>query len=109
MDRCQDFWGGSLLSTDPLCTRVVEDAIYVPFRPDLFLDRDTGWGIFDANGDLVEEAAYVRGSSQELVGQRKHIDPASLDIVEAPATAMIYAGPVIPHYGHFLLTSLARA
>jgi hypothetical protein len=108
MNHCQGFWGGSALSSEPLQTRIVEDAIYVPFRSDVFLDRDKEWGIFDANGSLVMEAAYVRGESQDLVGQRLYVDPASLDIVDGPYDTMIYGGPIIPHYGHFLLSSLAR-
>ncbi len=108
MKHCQGFWGGSALSREPLQTRIVEDAIYIPFRSDVFLDRDNEWGIFDANGSLVTEAAYVRGDSQDLVGQRLYVDPASLDIVDSPYHTMIYGGPIIPHYGHFLLSSLAR-
>lgn len=108
MNHCQGFWGGSALSSEPLQIRIVEDAIYVPFRPDVFLDRDNEWGIFDAEGSLVVEAAYVRGESQDLVGQRRYVDPASLDIADGPYGTMIYGGPIIPHYGHFLLSSLAR-
>jgi capsular polysaccharide biosynthesis protein len=105
---CQGFWGGSSFLTTPLRTRVIENAIYTPFNPHVFLDRDPDWGIYDANGDLVPEAAYVRGETQKLVGQCRHIDPATLDLQDAPSATMIYAGPIIPHFGHFLLTSLAR-
>ena len=54
------------------------------------------------------EAAYTRGETHELVGQRRHADLASLPILDCFFDTMVYGGPIISHYGHFLLTSLAR-
>lgn len=108
MRLCGSLWGGARLHTASLRSILVRDAVYVPFSDQIFLDRDPGWGIYTSDGHLVAQAAYVRGDDGTLVGQSSVRDVASLDLDEAPFHEMIYGGPLIPHYGHFLLTSLAR-
>lgn len=108
MQRCANFWGEHTLRTEPLRTRIVHNAIYMPASTQVFLDRDPHWGIYTESGELVAEAAYERSPHRELVGQSRHLDLRDIDVVDGPFEEMVYAGPIIAHYGHFLLTSLAR-
>ncbi len=82
------------------------DALYMPFGPN-GIDADTEWGIYDQGGALAQDAAYCRGPARTPVGQRPHM-AAPADIADAPDETYIYAGPLILHYGHFLLATLSR-
>lgn len=89
-------------------TAVVEDSIYRPFSAKVFFDRDPHWGVYDRNGALIREASYRRGSNLELVGQ-SDVSAASQEFAQEILETCIYFGPLIPHYGHFIVSSLARA
>lgn len=105
---CTTLYGGAAIETgDPDVSRALE-CVYLPFSPVTFFDRDPSWGLHHLNGEIVEPAAYRRGENLRLVGQsqKSEFDPASMPVNDEPH---IYLGQIIPHYGHFLITSLARA
>ena len=104
---CEAVWGTELALADPT-VGVYRDAVYLPFQPHSFLDATRQWGVYGSDGRLIAEAAYRRGSDLALVGQSEALDLAAFDIADAPFATMIYGGPIIAHYGHFILTSLAR-
>ncbi len=87
---------------------VVDDCVYRPFSSKVFFDRDPSWGIYDSNGFLVPEAAYRRGAHLALVGQSQ-VTATDDEDIEKISDSCVYFGPLIPHYGHFIVSSLARA
>ncbi len=103
---CSELFGESLVVLDSPGINSYDECIFRPMSKKLFLDRDDSWGLYSADGRIISEAAYRRGASNELIGQRElYVDNS--DAVESDETC-IYFGPIIPHYGHFLVTSLAR-
>jgi hypothetical protein len=84
---------------------VLEGVIYRPLH-DAAIDQDPGWGIYGPSGELVEAAAYRRGPGPPaLVGQSERIDgPVS----GSAGGTFLYGGVFIGHFGHFILSSLAR-
>ena len=85
----------------------VQDSCYVPFDPAVFFDKDQNWGIYDTRNDLVMAASYGRGPGPVLVGQSGHRPDLRRGDRVLPETVM-YGGPVIPQFGHWLLSSLCR-
>ena len=81
-------------------------AIYVPNRLGPF-EADRDWGLYEADGALIEDAAYRRGPGGMRVGQgdRTALRPHA---VGARRGTHLYAGTIHSHYGHFVLTSIAR-
>ncbi len=84
------------------------DSVYRPFTPGTFFSRYLTWGIYGLDGKLISAAAYRRGPEMTLMGQSEflHTEQSGLKHVDEEH---IYFGPFIPHYGHFIVTSLARA
>ena len=100
-------WGDDrLIEGEPDC-RTVSDAVYVPIRSEPNFAHDPEWGLYDAEGALVSGAAYRRGPGAQLVGQsaRRAAGRAGLPVVDEE---LVYGGPMLLHYGHFVLASLAR-
>ncbi len=83
------------------------EALYVPFAG-WEVDRDPGWGLYDRDGRLIRAAAYCRGQQRRLVGQSETVCVPAAAIEDAPDEHYVHAGPLILHYGHFLLASLSR-
>ncbi|CAO4183174.1 hypothetical protein AFFFEF_04158 [Methylorubrum extorquens] len=108
MQECIKFWGEHNLRTEPLRIRVVENAIYMPSSKHVHVDRDLHWGIYTEAGELIPEAAYERFPGRELVGQSRSLDLTGIEITDGPVEEMVYAGPIVNHYGHFILASLSR-
>lgn len=81
------------------------DAVYVPFARD---HEESGWGLYDRDGRLIRAAAYRRGPAGALVGQAEAVALRAAEIETAPLGHYVYAGPLITHYGHFLLATLSR-
>ncbi len=107
LNRCELLWGANQ-ARETVSFKTYEDAIYLPFTAGKFLDHDPRWGLYTADGHLIPEAAYRRGSDLALVGQSERIDVEHDAIDAAPFDTMVYGGPLLAHYGHFLLTTLAR-
>ena len=102
---CTSIWGSaSIITSDPAGSRWF-GAMYRPVRPDLFLDQDPDWGLYDGAGALIEDGAYYRLPARILIGQSLHIPPASVPL---DTGHYVYGGPVIMHFGHFLTAALPR-
>ena len=102
------FSGGVTVRSAPPGLEVVENAIFAPFSRSVFFDRYPGWGLYRDDGSLVERAAYTRGEPPVLIGQSPRIMLPPADIGEAPDEDYLYAGPLIPHFGHYMVSSLCR-
>jgi capsular polysaccharide biosynthesis protein len=83
---------------------VVEDVVYRPLRGPA-VDDDPDWGVYDRAGRLLEAAAYYRGPSRGLVGQS--LVRAGSD-GRREQRSFVYGGVLFDHFGHFVLSSLAR-
>ncbi|MGW9820658.1 cephalosporin hydroxylase [Methylorubrum extorquens] len=103
---CSDLFGeASVFSIEP-SVQNYDEAIFRPMSKTIFLDKDNGWGLYAADGLIIDEAAYRRGSAKALVGQSE-IYYDDCDVFDSNESC-VYFGPIIPHYGHFLVTTLAR-
>ena len=103
-----NFWGSAdIASAEPAVT-VHHDVVYQPAHPIVIFDQHLDWGIYSAIGQRVDEAAPRRFPSLQILGQSdwKPHPPASAS--QAPEASYVYGGVVIPHYGHFICTSLSR-
>lgn len=101
---CPAVVGDDRIDLAPPQVVTVENAIYSPLSGAMDANRD--WGVYEADGRLVEAAAYKRGPGRTLVGQSDFIEiPPGAAFV---AGEMIYGGAVQGHYGHFLLGMLPR-
>jgi len=102
-----EIWGHTtLIESDP-GDETCLSAIYVPVSELTFFDADPQWGVYHRDGRLVEAAAYYRGPHKTLVGQSPitSLRGAKMDFIDED---MVYGGPVITHYGHFLTACLPR-
>lgn len=108
LERCARLWGANQVR-ETVSSKTYHDAIYLPFTAGILLDHDPRWGLYTADGHLIPEAAYRRGDDLHLVGQSERIDIDGRAIDDAPFDTMIYGGPLLAHYGHLLLTTLARS
>ncbi len=108
LSACSTLYGEAAIEAgDPDVIDALK-CVYLPFSTHTFFDRDPTWGLYHLDGTIVEAAAYRRGGALQLVGQSQkcEFDHGRMKVNDEPH---IYFGPAIPHYGHFLLTSLARA
>ena len=105
---CSNLFGKAAIVQDDPAVEINIDCVYRPFSSDVFFDQDRNWGIYNLDGRINSQAAYVRGENLSLVGQSSFLsnDVDGIDVIE---DEHVYFGPLIPHYGHFLVTSLARA
>jgi hypothetical protein len=92
----------------PLRLREVAKATVLPWRRGEA--RDTlEMGVLDARGRVLRDTllrrSYATGSERQ-VGYPGPLEPVPAAV--RPGTA-IYAGPLLEHFGHFLLEGLARA
>ena len=84
-------------------------AVYVPIEDLKPWELDKNWGLYQADGELIDAAAYRRGPGRNLVGQQtKASNLNTSDFEHAPPGKYLYGGNLIGHYGHFLLSSLSR-
>ena len=105
---CSMYYGtAQVLSTKPDVDRG-RDCIYSPFSHNIFFDRDQAWGVYNIDLHLNKCAAYVRGPDCRLVGQSNLMEADLLNI-DLVSDQHVYFGPLIPHYGHFIVSSLARS
>jgi hypothetical protein len=71
-------------------------------------ELDKGWGLYDEDRNLIDGAAYYRGPGKNLIGQKIKAEDIKSHIEIAPPDRYLYGGNIIPHYGHFLISSLSR-
>ncbi|MGY2052993.1 glycosyltransferase family 61 protein [Methylobacterium sp. JK268] len=101
--RISDLWGEARILTEPPRLRTVRNARYLP------LAQGGAWGVFDADRRIVEE-------SVDYVGPERHLPHQIVDwpadmpdpVEEAPEEHYLYVGQINPHYGHFIINTLAR-
>lgn len=100
--RCED-----RLPLEPLTFREYRDCTVMPYRRKK--DERGAWelGVFAADGTCLEESllyhAHANGRPRQ-VGYPAELRPAR-QTLPGPA---IYLGPLMEHFGHFLLESLSR-
>ncbi len=103
LKRTFDISGAARLTCEPPHLRMVENAHYLPFV------HDGPWGVFDAGRRIVEESVDYLGPERRLQHQVTHWPPElSGPIEEAPEEHYLYLGQLNPHYGHFIVNTLAR-
>ncbi|HYZ60823.1 MAG TPA: glycosyltransferase family 61 protein [Acetobacteraceae bacterium] len=84
------------------------DALYLPFDGSDSAHDHPGWGLYDRDFRLIRAAAYCRFPARTLVGQGETASVPAGAIEDAPQAHYVHAGPLILHYGHFLLATLSR-
>ena len=102
--RCSQSWGSCrLISADP----EIGHHCGVAYFPS---GQGKSWGIYDLQGALVTDTVDLHGPK----GDHRHDQATVLDrtllgdLEEAPEAAYFYGGFINPHYGHFIINSLAR-
>jgi capsular polysaccharide biosynthesis protein len=95
-----DIHGQSLIcTTAPSCIES-ENVIYTP-------NSKVWGGLYNFDGSLIENAGMYRGPEKHLVLPEVEINskpPSNKRL----GGRYIYIGPIHPHYGHFLLSTLSR-
>ena len=102
--RCSESWGSCrVIGADPEIGHHCGVA-YLPFG------QGKSWGIYDLKGTLLADTVDLHGpQGDHHQDQAPMLDPAMLgDLEEAPDTTYVYGGFINPHYGHFIVNSLAR-
>ena len=103
---CSKLFGDASIVFDEPIFKIYDECIFRPMSKTVFLDKDDSWGLYSADGRIIDEAAYRRGASGALVGQREFY--VENDEIDESGDLCVYFGPVVPHYGHFIVTTLAR-
>jgi capsular polysaccharide biosynthesis protein len=95
--------GEARIAREPPGMRVVENAHYLPFV------QDGAWGVFDAGRRIVAESVDYLGPERRVQNQLTDW-PQDLSgpIEDAPEEHYLYLGQLNPHYGHFIVSTLAR-
>lgn len=103
LKRTFDVLGEAQILPEPPGLRMVENALYLPFI------HAGPWGVFDAERRIVEESVDYLGPGRHLHNQVAEWPP-DLDgpIEDAPEEHYLYLGQLNPHYGHFIVNTLAR-
>ncbi|ESQ90769.1 hypothetical protein ABAC460_08025 [Asticcacaulis sp. AC460] len=109
--ECNYFWGGTDIFPDAPAVEKHYDLTLFPLKRTVWYDNDPDWGLYGADGHLVDAAALRRGNKTppRLCGQSPiHAQPFPTDHPWADDVEYIYMGCFIAHYGHYLCSSLAR-
>jgi capsular polysaccharide biosynthesis protein len=104
LKRCSESWGSCrVIGADPEVGHHCGVA-YLPFG------QARSWGIYDRQGALVADTVDLHGPQGD-----RHKDQAPMpdralltELEEAPEATYLYGGFINPHYGHFIVNSLAR-
>lgn len=90
LQRCREVWGTSERSDALPELRFAQDALYLP----------------GAGGGLFAEGRSLHGPDRAVPEPYAGAAPGSLE--PAPARTYLYLGPLITHYGHFIIETLSR-
>lgn len=104
---CSQVWGDQILLETPRM-RLVEGGVIVPKRGLTAYDFDPAWGVYDDRGARVEAASYRRGPGVNYVGQSPVIQIGRDEISDAVEDEVVYGGVGHGHFGHFVVSTLAR-
>lgn len=96
-----------VLREDEPGIEIHRDCVYVPIELGNFWENPY-WGVYDRNGQLIEAAAFRSLPGMRLTGQSPTCIAEIGDVPYAPRDLYFYVGNIIPQYGHFLLSSMAR-
>ena len=105
---CCHMYGGISIKVGKPQLRLFKNAIFVPKQPRTSFAEDLQWGLYDAEGKLIDAASYTRGLGRLRVGQSEWTSLKANRLPHAPESAYVYTGPFHFHYGHFLLVTLGR-
>ena len=103
---CTPHWRPGEVRHAAPAIEVHRGVLYHPLT-DRQMDADPLWGVYDAGGALLDAAAYYRGPGATPVGQCAQRDWPS-PVAAADEAVLLYGGLIVGHFGHFVLTSLAR-
>lgn len=105
LQRSEAYYGRADVRQGRPGLRLVEDAHY--FTRDLHLDRIPA--IFDAAGRLVPESLDYNSDDRRPTWQSTEWPEGQGPVTEAaPDGSYLYVGAIHPHYGHFIINTLAR-
>lgn len=109
--ECTNYWGGTEVIADAPGIETHCDVTFFPLSRNVWYDNDPNWGLYSADGHLIDAAALRRGTRTppRLCGQSDiHPQPFPTDHPWADDIEYIYMGCFISHYGHYLCSTLAR-
>lgn len=107
LKACDCVSGSAILFRENPKLSLEGDLLFYPWKSELSI-TDPHWGLYSQGGQLVESAAYNRLPTKFRMGQSgmpAGFNPRSVEVVTIP---VIYGGPVILHYGHYIVSGLAR-
>ena len=109
LSTCGHVWGDARIEEHAPAVERHYDVVFMPTQPTVWFEEDPGWGVYGADGALIDAAAHRAGPDGQLKGQspRTDVDVAAITDRVADET-LVYGGPINPHYGHFLCSTLAR-
>ena len=107
--ECDHIWGGTNINEAAPAIERHYDVIFRPWRPDRWFEQDPNWGVYGADGHLIDAAAHRVGPGAQLKGQSSisdlDINTVSERVIDE---TLVYGGPLNLHYGHFLCSTLSR-
>ena len=83
--------------------------VFRPWRPSVWFEDDPDWGVYGADGRLIDAAAHRIGPGGRLKGQSE-VSDLDIGLISERVVdeTLVYGGPLTPHYGHFLCSTLSR-
>lgn len=109
LPQCSDIIGHLEIRDTPLAL-YYRDALYVPRNSTTRTLWDSEWGLYHPDGGAnIAEASYFQGPpGPPRIGQSDFTAVRPDSAEPAPPGPYLYGGVIIPHYGHFLISSTAR-
>lgn len=107
--ECDHVWGGTRIDEATPAVERHYDVVFRPWNPQVWYEQDPTWGVYGADGHLIDAAAHRVGPGARLKGQSL-VSDGDIDAVSERVAdeALVYGGPLNPHYGHFLCSTLSR-
>ena len=101
-------WRRMPLKPEEPTIEIHRDCIYVPMNNQLNFWEDFSWGIYDANGHIIEAAAFCMLPNMTKSGQGEVCNLEISNLEYAPCDQYFYVGNIMNHYGHFVCSSMSR-
>ncbi|WP_413992034.1 glycosyltransferase family 61 protein [Labrys okinawensis] len=80
----------------------VRSAIITPFY------KGGRWGVFDLDGNPIEEAINYQGSPNRYLDQIPQLACHPQSVIDTDKSGLIFGGRINLYYGHFIFESLSR-
>lgn len=100
--RCDTLWGTCDRIAGMPGLRRVSGAVYLPYRP------DGAWGLFGEEGRLTETGRDPTPGDDPGHGPGHGQGEGAPEPEPVDLGPALYLGPLITHYGHFLINTLPR-